>query len=333
MKLARKERKSGTGHCGFEVEFDKSVTIKEDLGRRDFTINAIAKDLLTGEHIDPFNGMKELGLGTGGLIAHLSDAFKDDSLRIMRAARFLAILGMNISHDTMRLMSESRYSLAELSPERIFQELRTVLQRSDKPSVFFRALKDTGCLDPWFIELQQLIGVQAGPEYSKHGLEDSFDHTMDVMDSVRGGSVLRFACLCHDLGKAVPPSPPQHHWHGKAGLPLVEAFCNRLKVPNSYRKAALCLTRHHMTVHRILEVRSGKAARLACQIEKEMPGGIEAFLWCSMADGMEAEHANTVLFKTSAALDVRLPEQYHDRGSACAEIMTDLRGKTWKRHG
>lgn len=329
VALARRERKIGRGHRGFEVEFDKNVTIEEDLGRRDFTMNAIAKDLLTGQHVDPFFGT--LALRFDRELSHLSGAFKDDPLRILRAARFSAILGMKISSDTMRLMSESRYSLSELSPERVFQELRTVLLRSEKPSVFFRALKDTGCLVQWFMELQQLIGVQAGPEYSKHGLEDSFDHTMNVIDGCRSPlPEHKFACLCHDLGKSLSPTPPKHHGHGKAGLPLVEAFCDRLKVPNSYRKAALCFTRYHMTAHRILEMRSGKAARLVCDIQKSMPGGFPYFVCCCIPDGMEEDTVLELQKRATRVLSVRLPEQYHGKGAACAEIMTNLRGKAWK---
>jgi tRNA nucleotidyltransferase (CCA-adding enzyme) len=331
VALARKERKIGAGHRGFEVQFDSGVTIEEDLGRRDFTINAIARNLLTGEYVDPFGGKKQLESKGGGIIQALSSAFTDDPLRVLRAARFAAILGMSISEETIDMMRQASPSLKELPKERIFQELKTVLLRSRKPSLFFRALKDADCLSPWFVEVENLIGVAAGPAHSKHGAEDSFDHAMDVLDRYAGKSAeSRFACLCHDFGKALPEEPPKHHGHEKVGVPLVNDFCARLNVPNSFKKSALCFTLKHMTMHRILEVRCGKAARLALEAEKGMAGGIDEFLRCSVADGMSEEYALNILRKSHAAFAVRLPAQHIGKGSACHEIMENLRGKAWR---
>lgn len=330
VALARKERKTGAGHRGFEVQFDNSVTIEEDLGRRDFTINAIAKNLLTGEFVDPFDGKRQLESKGGGIIKALSSAFTDDPLRVLRAARFAAILGMSVSEETIGMMRQASSSLSELSKERVFQELKAVLLRSGKPSLFFCALKDANCLSPWFVEIENLIGVAAGPAHSKHGTEDSFDHTMDVLDRYAGKSAeSRFACLCHDFGKALSEEPPKHHGHEKAGIHLVKEFCARLNAPNSFKKSALCFTLNHMTMHRILEVRCGKAARLALKAEKEMTGGMEEFLRCSAADSMSEDYAFNILRKSKAAFAVRLPVQHIGKGSACHEIMENLRGKAW----
>lgn len=331
VALARKERKTGAGHRGFEVQFDNDITIEEDLGRRDFTINAIAKNLLTGELVDPFGGRKQLESKGSGVIKALSSAFIDDPLRVLRAARFAAILGMSISEETIDMMRQASPTLKELPKERIFQELKTVLLRSKKPSLFFRALKDANCLSPWFAEIENLIGVAAGPAHSKHGTEDSFDHTMDVLDQYVGKSAeSKFACLCHDFGKALSEEPPKHHGHGKAGIPFVNDFCARLNAPNSFKKSAFCFTLNHMTMHRILEMRCGKAARLALKAEKGMTGGIKEFLFCSVADGMSFEYALNILRKSKAAFAVRLPVQHIDKGSACHDIMEALRGKEWK---
>lgn len=330
VALARKERKTGAGHRGFEVQFDIGVTIEEDLGRRDFTINAIAKNLLTGEFVDPFDGRKQLESNGSGVIKAMSSAFIDDPLRVLRAARFSAILDMSISEETIDMMRKSSSSLKELPKERIFQEMKTVLLRSKKPSLFFHALKEACCLSPWFAEIENLIGVIAGPAHSKHGTEDSFDHTMNVLDRYVGKNAeSRFACLCHDFGKALSEEPPKHHGHEKAGIHLVNEFCARLNAPNSFKRSALCFTLNHMTMHKILDVRCGKAARLALKAEKEMTGGIYEFLLCSEADGMSQKYAFDILLKSHAALSVRLPVQHVGKGSACHKIMENLRGKAW----
>lgn len=331
VALARKERKTGAGHRGFEVQFDSGVTIEEDLGRRDFTINAIAKNILTRQFIDPFEGKKQLESKGTGVIQALSSAFIDDPLRVLRAARFAAILGMSISKETVDMMREANASLSELSAERVFQEMKTVFLRSTKPSLFFRSLKDADCLCPWFIEVYNLIGIAAGPVHSKHGIEDSFDHTMDVLDRYAGESAeSRFACLCHDFGKSISKQPPKHHGHEDSGIPLVNEFCSRLKVPNQFKKSALFFTKNHMNMHRVLEIRCGKAARLACEVEKGMNGGIQEFLKCSISDGMSEEYAMNILRKSKAAFAVRLPVQHVGKGNTCREILENERGKAWR---
>lgn len=329
VALARRERKTGPGHCGFEFEFNSSITIEQDLSRRDFTMNSIAKNILTGEIIDPSNGIEDI---KNKVIRANTGAFVDDPLRVFRAARFAAQLELNVHNDTISLMWDSDDNLNELSPERVFGELAKALI-GERPSQFFKILNFAECLGwnkGWFSELAMLDSVQAGTESSKHGPDSAFDHTMKVIDRCRTDKPEhKFACLCHDFGKALSENPPKHYGHENVGLPLVERFCDRLRVPNSYRKAAMCFTENHMRAHRLLEMRSGKAARLVYMIDKGFPGGIKAFLSCSIADGMEQDYAAEVYRRAKNVLAVRLPEKYRDRGVKCAEIMTNLRGEAW----
>ena len=243
--LARTEKKSGKGHKAFEVYTAKSITIEEDLMRRDITINSIAKNILTGDIIDPYNGQADI---KSGIIRATSEAFLDDPLRAYRAARFACKLGFKIEPNTIKMMEALKPELNELSAERVFDELRKALS-FEKPSIFFRALKDANILDVHFIELYKLIGALQ-PE-DKHPEGDSFEHTMCAVDRCATKTddvVIRFAVLVHDLGKGVTPKEeyPHHYMHDVNGVQEVKNLCARLKVPSFWCSCGKTSAREHM---------------------------------------------------------------------------------------
>lgn len=327
VALARTERKISMGHKGFEFNTSPLITIEQDLQRRDFTMNSIAQKVLTQEIIDPFNGIFDIN---HKIIKANSGVLVEDPLRVFRAARFSATLNFCISQKTNDFMRLAANSLSEISKERVFIEMNKAL-KSKNPSRFFRALKNSECLG-WFREIGALCEVQEGPVSSKHGNEDTFTHTINAIDHRALQTPLeRFVVLCHDFGKAFSPDPPKHHGHEKAGLIPVKEFCDRLKAPNKYKKAALCFTENHMRMHKIKETRSGKAARLIATVQKAMPGGLESFLRCSQADGMSQSEAKEILSRGKRILDVRLPKEYYNRGKKCSEILLNLQGKEWTK--
>jgi tRNA nucleotidyltransferase/poly(A) polymerase len=181
----------------------------------------------------------------------------------------------------------------------------------------------------WFAELAALCGVSAGPNEGKHaGEKDCFEHTMNVLDRVKSTEPgLRFAGLCHDFGKAF--SEDNHHGHDELGIPAVESFCARLKVPTHYRTSATLFCREHMRMHRILEMRSGKAVALIMSAHKGMVKGLSGFLDCSIGDGMEIEEAKKISEKAQRVISAKLPVEYIGRGKACSDIMMQIRCKAW----
>ena len=257
--LARTERKSGRGYRGFVVDADPSVTLEEDLGRRDFTINAIAEDD-AGKLVDPHGGARDLD---ARMLRHVGPAFVEDPLRVLRAARFMArfaSLGFSIAPDTMTLMRAMVVSgeLAELVPERVWQELSRALG-SNTPSAFLRTLRDCGALAVVLPEVDALYGVPQRAEY--HPEVDTGVHVELVCDMAAqlapGDAVIGFAALTHDLGKALTPAHvvPRHIGHEGAGLAPLRALCERLKVPVAHRQLAEMACREHLNIHRLLELR------------------------------------------------------------------------------
>ena len=258
--LARTERKSGRGYRGFVVHADPSVTLEDDLRRRDFTINAIAQDE-HGALVDPFGGARDL---QARVLRHVSEAFVEDPLRVLRAARFmarLAPLGFSVAPETMALMRQMAASgeLAELTPERVWQELRRALT-SARPSAFLRTLHDCGALGAVLPEVEALYGVPQRADY--HPEIDTGVHVEMVCDMAAllapGDDVIGFAALVHDLGKALTPAHvlPQHLGHEHAGVAPVQALCARLRVPNEHRELAVAACREHLNVHRFDELRA-----------------------------------------------------------------------------
>ncbi len=257
--LARTERKSGRGYRGFVVDADASVTLEEDLGRRDFTINAIAQ-ADDGTLTDPFDGARDL---QARVLRHVSDAFVEDPLRVLRAARFMARfapLGFTVAPETMALMRTMSASgeLNALVPERVWQELSRALA-SRQPSAFLRTLHDSDALKVVLPEVDALYGVPQRAQY--HPEVDTGVHVELVCDMAAqlapGDTVIGFAALTHDLGKALTPASelPRHVMHEQRGLAPLRTLCERLKVPAAHRELAIMACREHLNVHRLFELR------------------------------------------------------------------------------
>lgn len=263
--LARLERKVGLGYKGFTTQFAPDVTLEEDLKRRDLTINAMA-ETLSGEVIDPYGGRRDL---EARLLRHVSAAFVEDPVRILRVARFAARyadLGFQVAEDTVALMKRMTESgeVDALVPERVWQETERALGET-RPDVFFETLRSCGALAKIFPELDALYGIPQPPRW--HPEIDTGVHVMLVVRyaaRIGAPTVVRFAALLHDLGKALSPREkwPSHHGHEEAGVPLIDELCNRLKVPNSYRELATLTARHHASVHRAGELRPNTLLKL-----------------------------------------------------------------------
>jgi tRNA nucleotidyltransferase (CCA-adding enzyme) len=257
--LARTERKSGRGYRGFVVDADPSVTLEQDLGRRDFTINAIAQ-APDGTLVDPYGGARDI---EARVLRHVGDAFSEDPLRVLRAARFMARfapLGFTVAAETLALMRGmvDAGELEALTPERVWQELSRALA-SKQPSAFLRTLHDCGALAVVLPEVDALYGVPQRAEF--HPEVDTGVHIELVVDMAArlapGNAVIGFAALTHDLGKALTPTEklPRHVGHEHAGLKPLDALCARLKVPALQRELAIVACREHLNVHRIAELR------------------------------------------------------------------------------
>ena len=257
--LARTERKSARGHRGFVVDADPSVTLEDDLVRRDFTINAIAQDE-HGALVDPYGGARDL---EARVLRHVGPAFAEDPLRVLRAARFMARfapLGFTVAEETLALMRTMVDSgeLAELVPERVWQELSRALA-APQPSAFLRTLRDCGALRAVLPEVDALYGVPQRAEF--HPEIDTGVHTELVCDMAAtlapGDDLVGFAALTHDLGKAITPAEelPKHIQHERRGLVPLRELCARLRVPTAHRELAVLACREHLNVHRLFELR------------------------------------------------------------------------------
>jgi tRNA nucleotidyltransferase (CCA-adding enzyme) len=256
--LARRERKTAPGYRGFSVEFGPEVTLEEDLGRRDLTINAMARGS-DGTLVDPHGGKRDLD---ARLLRHVSDAFVEDPVRVLRLARFAARfepLGFRVAPDTLALMK--RMVLANevdaLVAERVWQESEKALAEA-APGAFFRLLRECGALARIYPEIDALFGVPQPARW--HPEIDTGVHTLMVLDQasiLSGDSKVRFAALVHDLGKArTPPSEwPGHRGHEERSVSLIETLAARLKVPGDYKDLAVIVARYHGIVHRAFELR------------------------------------------------------------------------------
>ncbi|MEJ2105913.1 MAG: multifunctional CCA addition/repair protein [Acidiferrobacteraceae bacterium] len=263
--LARTERKSGRGYKGFTVYAAPDVSLEDDLRRRDLTINAMAEDE-DGTIIDPFGGQEDL---RNGVLRHVSDAFAEDPVRILRVARFAARFagwGFKVAHSTNKLMRQmvDNGEVDYLVPERVWAELERALGE-DRPSQFFKVLRGCGALARLFPEIDALYGVPQ-PEHA-HREVDTGVHAMMVLDAaaaLSGDTRVRFAALMHDLGKGATPEEewPHHYEHEQRGAELVTDFCRRFRVPNEYRDLAVITARYHGDCHRIFELRANTAVRV-----------------------------------------------------------------------
>jgi tRNA nucleotidyltransferase (CCA-adding enzyme) len=256
--LARRERKVAPGYRGFTTQFSPDVTLEEDLKRRDLTINAMAQTE-SGEIIDPYGGQADLAARQ---LRHVSEAFIEDPVRVLRVARFaarFAPLGFRVAAETLALMRRMTEAgeVSALVPERVWQETERALGETD-PQVFFETLRACGALKVIFPEVDALFGVPQPPRW--HPEIDTGVHVMMALHHAAsaGSSVaVRFAVLTHDLGKALTPRSqwPSHHGHEQSGLEPLEDLCTRLKVPNACRDLAHLATLQHTLVHRALELK------------------------------------------------------------------------------
>jgi tRNA nucleotidyltransferase (CCA-adding enzyme) len=260
--LARTERKTALGYKGFAVYAAPDVTLEQDLSRRDFTVNAIAQSE-DGSLIDPYNGIADL---RAGMLRHVSAAFSEDPVRILRAARFVARFGFSIAPETLELMRMmvANGEVDALVAERVWQELARGLMEKN-PSRFIHTLRDCGALKKIMPEVDALFGVPQPPQY--HPEIDCGIHTMMVLDDAAQHDFVlevRFAALMHDLGKGNTPKDilPRHIGHEARSVDLLRVLCERLRVPGECRDLGLLVARYHGDVHRAKELRPDTIVRL-----------------------------------------------------------------------
>jgi len=286
--LARTERKTAAGYSGFSFHADTDVTLEEDLARRDLTINAIAQSD-KGDLIDPYNGQADI---KAKILRHVSPAFTEDPVRILRIARFaarFADLGFVIADETLMLMKNMVNSgeVDSLVAERVWQE--TVRALAEKtPARYFEVLRECGALEKLFPEIDRLWGV---PQPEKHHPEiDTGIHTMMVLTQaakLSNDTKVRFAALVHDLGKGTSPKAqwPKHIDHESRGVPLVEALCDRYRIPNDYRELGVIVAKYHLHYHRAAELRADTFLKTLEYLDAfRRPDRFELFLLACEAD-------------------------------------------------
>lgn len=307
--LARTERKSGRGYKGFTVHAAPDVSLEDDLRRRDLTINAIARDP-SGQLIDPFNGKADID---ARLLRHVSPAFVEDPVRILRVARFAARfnhLGFQVHADTMLLMRTmvDAGELEDLVAERVWQETEKALGTKN-PEVFFTTLHECGALKVIFPEIARLFGVPQPERW--HPEIDTGVHTLMVLAQAAALSpspAVRFAALTHDLGKGMTPPEhwPQHRGHEELSVALILGLCERLRVPNECRDLAVLVARYHTHCHRALELRPRTVLKVLENADGlRRPQRFEQFLLACEADargrtGMESRDYPQAAYLRSA---------------------------------
>ena len=343
--LARTERKTAPGYHGFEFHASTEVTLEEDLIRRDLTINAMAEDG-KGNIIDPFNGREDL---ENGRLRHVSDAFVEDPVRILRIARYAARFakwGFRVAHATHALMKKMVESgeVDALVAERVWQELERSLGEA-APQRFFEVLRNCGALARIFPELEALFGVPQPKHH--HPEEDSGIHTLMVLEQaarLTPDTRVRFAALVHDLGKGTTPEAewPKHIAHEARGVPLVQALCERLRVPKEYRDLAVVVTREHLKFHTAAELRPGTILTLLERLDAfRRPERLEQFLLACEADSRgrtgyeERELTQPALFRAAyhaaAAVSAKEVVAQGFSGKAVGEEMHRLRSLAIKQ--
>ncbi|ENM5760767.1 multifunctional CCA addition/repair protein [Vibrio mimicus] len=286
--LARTERKTGVGYTGFACHYAPDVTLEEDLLRRDLTINAMAQDE-SGQLIDPHGGQSDLA---AKVIRHVSPAFVEDPLRVLRVARFaakLAHLGFTVAEETMQLMTDIAQSgeLGHLTAERVWQEWHKSLS-TNHPEVFLQVLRDCGALAVVLPELDRLFGVPQPEKW--HPEIDTGIHTLMVTKQaalLSDSLPVRFSAQVHDLGKGVtPPSEwPSHKLHCHTGLKIIESLCDRIRVPNEFRDLALAVCAQHSNIHRADELKPATKLKVLGLLDVwRKPERLEQVLLCCEAD-------------------------------------------------
>ncbi len=284
--LARTERKTSQGYHGFAFNTDKHVTLEDDLLRRDLTINAMAMDE-SGRVIDPHGGQQDI---KDRVLRHVSPAFAEDPVRVLRVARFMSRfkhLGFTIHPETLDLMRllVNKGEIEALVSERVWQEIKNSLNQKT-PSAFFESLRDCGALKILLPEIDCLFGV---PQTAKwHPEVDTGIHVMLAIDKAKDlANDVAFAVMVHDLGKGITPADilPSHRGHEMAGVPLVKAVSERLKVPNHYKKLALLVCQWHLHAHTVMELRPSTIEKLFSKLNAyRQPALLEKFILACEAD-------------------------------------------------
>ncbi|MAZ89410.1 MAG: multifunctional CCA addition/repair protein [Cellvibrionaceae bacterium] len=286
--LARTERKTAPGYGGFVFHTDPSITLEDDLIRRDLTINAMA-ETPEGTLVDPYGGQDDL---RNKILRHVSSAFSEDPVRILRVARFAARyhhLGFHVAEETLSLMTDIVASgeASHLVAERVWKEMERALGEQS-PDVFIRTLRDCNALAVIMPEIDDLFGVPQPPQH--HPEIDTGEHALLSLCAARSmttDSSCLFAALVHDLGKAATPSAdwPKHHGHEALSLPLIEQFCRRLAVPKQHRELALAVARDHTNCHRAFELKASTVLQLLQRLDAfRRPEKLDQFLLCCQAD-------------------------------------------------
>jgi tRNA nucleotidyltransferase (CCA-adding enzyme) len=336
--LARTERKSGQGYGGFTFYTSPDLTLEEDLIRRDLTINAMAQDD-HGQIIDPYGGQQDL---QDRVLRHVSPAFAEDPLRVLRVARFAAryaALGFTVAPDTLALMRKLAHSgeLSCLTPERVWKETERALAE-DHAEVFIEVLRACDALQVLLPEIEALFGVPQRPQH--HPEVDSGIHTlMTLQRACEAGysTRVRFAALLHDVGKALTPEDewPRHFQHEERGLQPVRNICQRFRVPSGFRDLAELVCREHLLCHRVQDLRAGTTWRLLQRLDVlRKPERVEEFIQACQCDargrlGLEQRPYPQADFLRDAMRLVRniraadVPE--HLNGASIGEALVSLR--------
>ncbi len=286
--LARTERKSGHGYQGFTFHTAPDISLEDDLIRRDLTINAMAEDE-NGQIIDPYGGQQDL---QDKLLRHVSDAFTEDPLRVLRVARFAARyhhLGFTVAPETLILMSNIVASgeIQHLVAERVWKETERALCEKS-PDIYIQVLRDCGALGVLLPEVEKLFGVPQRADY--HPEIDTGIHTlMSLQQAARlsDSARVRFSVLVHDLGKGITPDDvlPSHKGHEARGLPLVKDVCDRFKIPNDHRQLAMAVTEFHLLCHKAFELRPETILKLLKGLGAlKSAERLDEFLLCCEAD-------------------------------------------------
>ena len=303
--LARTEAKTGKGHKEFEINANSKISIQEDLARRDITINAIAKDILTGEIIDLFNGQDDL---KNKIIRATTNHFKEDPLRVYRVARFASQLGFSVGNETIKQMEELKHELDTLSKERIFSELSKALDTT-KPSSFFEVLKKANLLDVHFKEIKDLIGAEQPIKYHPEG--DAYNHTMLVLDMAADMTKnfetnrrleIRFAALVHDFGKGTTPKElyPHHYGHEDRGGELVQTLGKRISAPNNWIKCGKTSCKEHMRGGIFYKLKASKKVDFIERVDKTLLGldGLQIVVISDKTSGGRENKEEDISFET-----------------------------------
>ena len=283
--LARKEQKVGRGHKGFEVFSDETVTLEEDLIRRDFTMNAMAMDN-DGEIIDPFDGQTDL---KNGIVRHVSDAFSEDPLRVLRLARFTARFDFEVAEETIELSKDIVDELTEIPEERIFTEFRKAMKQASNPRKFFEVLEEVGAFEVVMPEIKDMTSILAGPK-EFHRDRTVFQHCVDTVDEmfkIRGNDeIALMSAFFHDVGKTTTDDDmlPHHHGHDTAGVKVFEEISDRLKFTNGHGRIIRTVIENHMKIGHFNEMRDSKKIKFVETMDKVEDGMFELLTDVLVAD-------------------------------------------------